>query len=919
MEIHGYILALCYLLESENRMLHSGEIRIGMLVKHSRYGTGEIKDVSDSSVTVTYDDENWGTKKYLRKMAEAILSTLTEAELDQRIHHPRPAFPENDSPDIQDTEGYSPAVDEQMRSRSRAWVSRVMSGTDPNDPWYDPYRSQVTGYKSTMNPSGNHIKPFHSVDAFCDEFEDALQDEIDYVKKNGGTKYQLMDGKLVNGTHYSYCYESEVELHIPYNSPVRIWISNNEWQPGTIVSCEEYTVVFHTSSGLGDNPQDVSISSAPWQLIDNLKEHISAFRAGVTPIVKKLICDGFYQIDGGVPITSGQEKAKTMATKQDISFIWGPPGTGKTTTLVRIATDCMLHEKRVLMVSYSNVAVDDAALRFYIYFNKEYGSIPGTILRYGYPRNQEVIDHPILSSFNMAIRSNPELFDEYNHLRRRTRNLKKDTKEYIRLQTRISEIRSYFKEAEEQLVRHAGFVATTVAKAVSDPTIYCQTFDTVLFDEASMAYIPQVIFSARLAKNHFVCLGDFCQLPPIVQSGDDSSLNSDIFQYCGIQAAIEHKWSHKWLCLLDVQRRMHPDIADFINNGMYFGLLSSESELYGEEMRREIRDHEPAANYSLGMSDISSFNAHCHRTADFSHYNIFSAMTSYANAIKSIAPSDEWTAGIITPYNAQARLINAMIHDTWENSKEWRIHSATVHQFQGSEQNIIIYDAVDSNPLQRPGGLLTKTKNNMANRLFNVAVSRAQGKFIMVVDRDYITSRSIKGNNLFRKYALRSGVSPKEMENEEALPYSLPEYSRIQVLKNDSAERLIDGDICNAEREIVFDIADIALIRNSPVIRKTLQKIGEHLDGIDVRVRVLNHGSVKQLYEGPVIESKYISDNLLIIDKRVVWYFQALTSQNEGIAFGNKSDITCIRFEGKYTGRMLYSLLKMSYGKVIDS
>ena len=895
-------------------MLHSEEIRVGMLVKHSRYGIGEIKEVTDNTVTVSYDDENWGTKGHPRSLAKAILSRLTEADLKQR-KRPLQQMHLDKASNISNTDHDDSAVNEQMRARSRAWVKRVMSGTDPNDPWYDPYRSQETGYKSTMNPSGIHIKPFHSVEAFCDEFEADLQDEIDYVKKNGGTKHQLTDGKLVDGSHYSYCYESDVELHIPYNSSIRIWISDHEWQPGTIISCEEYTVVFNTQYSLGDPPKDVSISSAPWQLIDNLKEHISKFRDRVTPLVRKLICEGFYQIDGGTPIIRGQERANAMATEQDISFIWGPPGTGKTTTLVQIAADCMARDKRVLMVSYSNVAVDDASLRFYNYYNDKYGAIPGSILRYGYPRKQEVIEHPILSSFNMAIRSNPELYEEYNRLKRRTRNLRRDTEEYIRLQTRISEIRSYFSETEHRLVHHAGFVATTVAKAVSDITIYNQQFDTVLFDEASMAYVPQVIFSASLAKNHFVCLGDFCQLPPIVQSGDDSSLNSDIFQYCGIQAAIENKWSHKWLCLLDIQHRMHPDIADFVNNGMYFGLLISGDELIGDPMRRDIRDHEPAIDYSLGMSDISSFNACCHRTADFSHYNIFSAMISYANAIKSIEPSEKRTAGIITPYNVQARLINAMIHDTWEDTKEWRIHSATVHQFQGSEQNVIIYDAVDSYPLRQPGGLLTKTKNNIANRLFNVAVSRAQGKFIMVVDRDYITSRSIKGNNMFHRYSLCSGVNPKEMEKEEAFPDRLPEYARIQILDKDEAELFLEEDISNAKHDIAFDIEDVALIRKSPVIRKALQEIGKGSDNIDARVRVLNRSSVERIYKGTVIERQYIRENLLIIDRRIVWYFPALTSQDEDKSIGDVADTSYFRFEGRYTGRMIYNLLKMGYGK----
>lgn len=97
-------------------------------------------------------------------------------------------------------------------------------------------------------------------------------------------------------------------------------------------------------------------------------------------------------------------------------------------------------------------------------------------------------------------------------------------------------------------------------------------FDVVIFDEASMAYIPQIVFAASLAKKHFVCMGDFRQLPPIVQSSGTSPLNADIFQYCGITSAVDNGRNHKWLCMLDTQYRMHPCIADFASQMMYGGV-----------------------------------------------------------------------------------------------------------------------------------------------------------------------------------------------------------------------------------------------------------------------------------------------------------------------------------------------------------
>lgn len=84
--------------------------------------------------------------------------------------------------------------------------------------------------------------------------------------------------------------------------------------------------------------------------------------------------------------------------------------------------------------------------------------------------------------------------------------------------------------------------------------------------------------------------------------------------------------------------------------------------------------------------------------------------------------------GIVTPYSAQSRLIVAMLRDIQAIDKRWeKVSCATVHQFQGSEKPVIIYDAVDCYRMPYPGTLLTSLKNDTANRLFNVAVTRAKG------------------------------------------------------------------------------------------------------------------------------------------------------------------------------------------------
>ena len=164
-------------------------------------------------------------------------------------------------------------------------------------------------------------------------------------------------------------------------------------------------------------------------------------------------------------------------------------------------------------------------------------------------------------------------------------------------------------------------MATTVSKAIVDSVIYKKTYDVVIFDEASMAYIPQIIFSASLATKHFVCLGDFCQLPPIVQS-NSIQLNQDIFEYCGITTAVQKNMSHNWLCMLNIQYRMHPDISNFASLKMYNGLLKTHESII--QKRQIIADSLPAPNKAIAFADLSGIMSVCLTTMSGSHFHAIS-------------------------------------------------------------------------------------------------------------------------------------------------------------------------------------------------------------------------------------------------------------------------------------------------------
>ena len=153
-------------------------------------------------------------------------------------------------------------------------------------------------------------------------------------------------------------------------------------------------------------------------------------------------------------------------------------------------------------------------------------------MRYGYARRKDLLEHEYLTSYNLAIHNHPELLRERRDLITERKRLSRTSQRYVEIGRRLTQIKNELSFEEKETVRKGKFVATTVSKAVVDSAVRDSRFDVVIFDEGRYGvYSAEIVFSASLAKKHFICMGDFRQLPPIVQSSGTSPLNADIFQY----------------------------------------------------------------------------------------------------------------------------------------------------------------------------------------------------------------------------------------------------------------------------------------------------------------------------------------------------------------------------------------------------
>ena len=750
-----------------------------------------------------------------------------------------------------------------------------------------------------------------SFDFFKNIYKRGILSEINYLKLTGGKRERAIDGVLLpsqNG-EYIYAFDTDTDLHYPDGTAIKIWFPDRVIN-AYVVSCEEFTIVFRSMEYIGDSVSVIEFSTEQWRLLEALTERLDEMTLKSESIAYELACKGKFQIEKNKSIVCGQNFAYQRATSEAITFIWGPPGTGKTETLSNIALDHIEDGKRVLMVSYSNVSVDGALLRV----AKKADYPEGMIVRYGYPRTKELIeDNRNLTSYQCVLNKNPDLAQEYRDLSAEKRKYKKKDLERIDINKRLLQIRSNLLMQEKELIQNACFVATTISKALVDKTIYSQKFDVVIFDEASMAYIPQVVFAASLAKKHFVCMGDFCQLPAIVQNKEDSCLTEDIFSYTKITEAVDNDYSHKWLVMLNVQYRMHKDISDIVNRHMYGGRLITSEEIYAS--RNEIASLAPMEGEAVSMIDLSFMYSACKKTLRDSHINLLSAMVCLRVAEMFI---DDYEVGIITPYSAQSRMILSMIRDLREKDKLYnRIICATVHQFQGSECPVIIYDAVDCFREAYPGVLLTSMKNNNANRLFNVALTRAKGKFILVGNRDFLFRKSISKQLIFTKTMKELDYKDCILQGEGVLDAVAAQNEkgeeRIYLGERDDSIDYFIQDLSKAKKSICIDIPGV-LDENDEAIQKITEVLtNKQEEGITISIRVEEGIVLPSGLQKFAISKPFVVVPATIVDKKIIWFGHPICSADfitEGEMIPTQF-FPCARFEGSIGARTVQAYLEM--------
>ena len=417
-----------------------------------------------------------------------------------------------------------------------------------------------------------------------------------------------------------------------------------------------------------------------------------------------------------------EEAVNKVLHAKDVAIVHGPPGTGKTTTLVEAIYETLHRENQVLVCAQSNMAVD--------WISEKLVDRGVSVLRIGNPNR--VNDQMLSFTYERRFESHPD-YTQLWSIRKAIRELygrirKSADRENIR--TKINSLKDRATELEirinEALFSEARVIACTLAGS-ANRVLTGQKFGTVFIDEAAQALEAACWIAIRKA-DRVILAGDHCQLPPTVKNPE--ALRGGL-GYTLMQAIVKNR--PETVSLLKVQYRMNDEIMRFSSRWFYGGMLESAPEV----KYRSILDFDTPIEWinTEGMDCNEEFVGENYGRINKSEAELSVAqLKAYIQKIgKERFLEERIDVGLISPYKAQVQYLRQLIRrDNFFKPYRPAITINTVDGFQGQERDVILISLVRANEDGQIGFL-----NDL--RRMNVAMTRARMKLIILGDASTLT------------------------------------------------------------------------------------------------------------------------------------------------------------------------------------
>ncbi|MEF8805863.1 MULTISPECIES: AAA domain-containing protein [Bacteroides] len=424
-------------------------------------------------------------------------------------------------------------------------------------------------------------------------------------------------------------------------------------------------------------------------------------------------------------LNNTQEAAvnKVLCTR-DVSIVHGPPGTGKTTTLVEAIYETLHREPQVLVCAQSNTAVD--------WICEKLVDRGVTVLRIGNPTR--VNDKMLSSTYERRFESHPaypELWSIRKSIREMNGRMRQGSyTEREGMRNRMNRLRDRATELEilinADLFDSARVIASTLVSS-NHRLLNGRRFPTLFIDEAAQALEAACWIAIRKA-DRVILAGDHCQLPPTIKCIEAARGG---LEHTLMEKIVQQKPSA--VSLLKVQYRMHEAIMQFPSDWFYHGELEAAPEV----RHRGILDFDTPMNWidTSGMDFHEEFVGESFGRINKEEANLLlQELETYINRIgKERILEERIDFGLISPYKAQVQYLKSKIKgSSFLRPFRSLITVNTVDGFQGQERDVIFISLVRANEDGQIGFL-----NDL--RRMNVAITRARMKLVILGDAATLT------------------------------------------------------------------------------------------------------------------------------------------------------------------------------------
>lgn len=409
---------------------------------------------------------------------------------------------------------------------------------------------------------------------------------------------------------------------------------------------------------------------------------------------------------------------------KEVAIVHGPPGTGKTTTLVEAIYETLHRENQVLVCAQSNTAVD--------WISEKLTDRGIAVLRVGNPTR--VNDKMLSFTYERRFEAHPD-YAELWSVRKAIREMRanrrgRSREEQDTIRNRLSRLRFRATELEvkidSELFDEARVVACTLVGS-ANRVMMNRHFTTLFIDEAAQA-LEAACWIAIGKADRVILAGDHHQLPPTVKcvEAERGGLSHTLMRKIATSKP-------ETVSLLRVQYRMHEDIMRFSSHWFYHDELESAPEV---SQRGILRLDTPVVWYDTSNLDFAEETP----SESMSRVNrqeaelLVGQLRAYIERIgKERVLEERIDFGLISPYKEQVRCMRGLIkRDASLRPLRGLITVHTVDGFQGQERDVILISLVRANEEGRIGFL-----NDL--RRMNVAITRARMKLIIVGDASTLT------------------------------------------------------------------------------------------------------------------------------------------------------------------------------------